>query len=209
MKEISATRNQIGQSVLKLGFSSAKLSSLNWKVVRAAVCAGLVPNVAKITMPSEKFVDLVGLGKVSVENSPENFRYFAPVQCLAFEEKWERVFIHNSSVNYSTNDWSSPWVVYHQRLQTSKPFLFDCTEASPYSLLLFGGPIEVNPTLETISVNGWVKFRAVGRIGALVGSLRKKIDELLWEKIRNPSIEISQRKEIKALIKLLATDGMG
>lgn len=100
-------------------------------------------------------------------------------------------------------------VVYHERVQTTKVFLRDCTEVSPYALLLFGGAIDVRVAEGIIVLDSWARFRTVGRIAALIGSLRSKIDELLLIKISDPSVDIAAAKEAQALVALLQSDGMG
>ena len=55
----------------------------------------------------------------------------------------------------------------------------------------------------------WVRFSAVPRIGVLVNALRKRIDELLDEKINDPSRAIDKDQATLAAIRLLVTEGMG
>lgn len=63
-------------------------------------------------------------------------------------------FIHPASINYTTNDWSCPWLVYHERVRTSAVFVRDCTEVSPYALLLFGGKVST----VILSIIGFVLY---------------------------------------------------
>eukprot|EP00541_Cyclophora_tenuis_P012203 CAMPEP_0116572578 /NCGR_PEP_ID=MMETSP0397-20121206/18257_1 /TAXON_ID=216820 /ORGANISM="Cyclophora tenuis, Strain ECT3854" /LENGTH=202 /DNA_ID=CAMNT_0004100929 /DNA_START=60 /DNA_END=669 /DNA_ORIENTATION=+ len=121
----------------------------------------------------------------------------------------ERVFIHPSSVNFSTGSYSCPWLVYHELVRTSKPFLRDVTECSAYALLLFGGRLDVQASNGVIVVEDRVRLSANARIGALIGGLRKKIDDLLSKKIADPSFDICSCVEMKLIRSLLLTDGLG
>ena len=60
-----------------------------------------------------------------------------------------------------------------------------------------------------IVLDGWARFKTVGRIAALIGFLRSRLDDLLLTKIEHPDKDISTTPEVQALVELLQTDGMG
>jgi hypothetical protein len=76
-------------------------------------------------------------------------------------------------------------------VKTSKPFLRDATECSAYALLFFGGDLDVEARKSVISIDGWVKLSANARIGYLIRDLCAKMDDLLTEKIKDPTFDIS------------------
>ena len=121
----------------------------------------------------------------------------------------ERVFVHPSSANFSVGNYSCPWLVYYQLVRTSKPFMRDVTECSNYDLLLFGGKVEVIAAEGLIVVDDYVRMSANARIAALIGGLRRKVDDLLSKKISNPSYDVVNSLEMKLIVKLLRTDGLG
>ena len=94
-------------------------------------------------------------------------------------------------------------------VRTSKPFLRDVTECSAYSLLLFGGELQIKSSKGTILVDDWVELSANARIGSLMGGLRRRVDTLMAEKVRNPFYEIAGAKEMQLIVKLIKTDGLG
>jgi ATP-dependent RNA helicase DHX57 len=94
-------------------------------------------------------------------------------------------------------------------VRTSKPFLRDVTECNAYALLLFGGELEIRASKGVIAVDGWAELAANARIGSLVGGLRRKVDALLTEKVKNPSLELAATREMKLIVKLIMTDGLG
>lgn len=223
MRELAEVRQQLAQALAGIGFipspraafdprASVNAQSGSWRAVKAAACAGLYPRVVRVVRPMEKFVDLVGVGAVSVRHTAKEFQFFTRSRRRegVATMKDERVFIHPTSINFTTNDWSCPWLVYHEKVHTSKVFVRDCTEVSPYAILLFGGKISVQAGLGKIAVDdGWVRFEAVGRIAALVNGLRQRLDGMLWEKIEDPRLDIAGSKLSRALVELLQTDGMG
>lgn len=85
----------------------------------------------------------------------------------------------------------------------------DVTECSNYDLLLFGGNLEVLASNNLILIDNYVRVSANARIGALIGGLRKKLDEILSKKISDPSFDVTTSVEMKIIVKLLRTDGLG
>ncbi len=120
----------------------------------------------------------------------------------------ERVFIHPSSSIFGVGKFACPWLVYHDMMRTSKPFIRGATECSAYALLLFGGDIEVQASNNLIIIDDWVRLSASARIGALVAGLRQKVDDLLLAKVANPTLNIAQSDEIQLVVKLLLGDGL-
>ncbi len=162
----------------------------------------------------------------------------------------------------------------------------DCSEVSPYALLLAARTLKQAHAHDAahhhtdhdhagtllLDEDGWVRFAAVGRIGALVAALKRRVDALLgaslcfgglwrvcvcasrdpmvlvssaiikppsastnqstklWKlthastqqpcaffgfffpteaKVQDPSVDIATAPEAQALVKLIATEGMG
>jgi hypothetical protein len=134
----------------------------------------------------------------------------------------ERVFIHPASVNFTQGVFTVPWLVYSEVVRTSRVSVFicvyskgereeevtkhqtptpthqqafvrDCSEVSPYALLLAARTLKQAHSHDShssdqqhdhagtllLDEDGWVRFAAVGRIGALVAALKKRVDALL------------------------------
>ena len=149
-----------------------------------------------------------------------------------------QVFLHPSSVNFSIGTFTVPFLAYGEIVRTSKPFVRDSTETSPYALLIAAKSLKViHPTTAAsgngqqqqwsrdthgggggggghhgtllLDDDGWIRFSAVGRIAALVSALKKRVETLLEEKVGNPEVDIASSMEARAIVKLIATDGMG
>lgn len=91
---------------------------------------------------------------------------------------------------------------------TSKIFVYDSTVVTPYAILLFGGPIDVQHLEGTISVDRWIKFSAPARVGVLIKGLRGYIDRLLLEKFNRPEESIVNDPVMEGICKLLTTNGI-
>jgi ATP-dependent RNA helicase DHX57 len=146
------------------------------------VCAGLYPNVVKVINPAATYHE-VGSGTLrdDVESRELKFRI----------EGGSRCFVHPASVNFSQGEFKSPWLVYCEKMETTKVYIRDSTEVSPYALLLFGGPIAVDHGSGTVTVGGFVRLRAPGRVAVLAREVREALDELLDAKVRDPRTDMS------------------
>uniref|UniRef100_A0A8D2B5Y0 ATP-dependent DNA/RNA helicase DHX36 n=1 Tax=Sciurus vulgaris TaxID=55149 RepID=A0A8D2B5Y0_SCIVU len=167
-------KGQFAEHLLGAGFVSSRnpkdpesnINSDNEKIIKAVICAGLYPKVAKIRL---------NLGK-----KRKMVKVYTKTDGL--------VALHPKSVNVEQTDFHYDWLIYHLKMRTSSIYLYDCTEVSPYCLLFFGGDISIQKDndQETIAVDEWIVFQSPARIAHLVKELRKELDILLQEKIESP-----------------------
>ena len=83
-------------------------------------------------------------------------------------EGYQRVFIHPSSINYKNNSFKySSYLLYSEKMITAanqkaldqaKIYIRETTEPTVYSLLLFGGVMEVNYQEQLITIDGWIRL---------------------------------------------------
>ncbi|CAM6128719.1 unnamed protein product [Calypogeia fissa] len=168
------------------------------RVVKAVICAGFYPNIVRVIHPEKTYVQTEG-GTVARVAAARELRFFTKAD--------GRVFLHPASVNFSVGKFESPWLVFSEKMKTSKVFLKDSTMVPAYGLLLFGGKVQVKHEKQAISVDDWLEFEAPARIAVLIKELRSKVDSLLFEKIERPALDISSSPVVSALIRLLTTDG--
>ncbi|NXS65481.1 DEXH1 helicase, partial [Pandion haliaetus] len=124
------------------------------------------------------------------------------------------VHIHPSSVNYQIRHFESPYLVYHEKIKTSRVFIRDCSMVSVYPLVLLGGG-QVHMQLQkgefVISLDdGWIQFVAAShQVAELVKELRCELDQLLQDKIKNPSMDLCMcprgSRIIGMIVKLVTT----
>ncbi|NXL21455.1 DHX36 helicase, partial [Setophaga kirtlandii] len=167
-------KGQFAEHLLAAGFVNSRnpkdpksnTNSGNEKLLKAVICAGLYPKVAKIRPSFSKKRKMV---KVCTKTDGS-------------------VNIHPKSVNVEETEFHYNWLVYHLKMRTSSIYLYDCTEVSPYCLLFFGGDISIqkDKDQDTIAVDEWIVFQSPEKIANLVKKLRKELDDLLQEKIESP-----------------------
>ena len=78
------------------------------------------------------------------------------------------------------------------------------------SLGLFLCLSQVDHKAGTVTVDGWIKFKAPARVAVLVKRLRRELDAALQLKISDPSgFDITKAPVAAAIERLVATDGDG
>ncbi|PKU84361.1 putative pre-mRNA-splicing factor ATP-dependent RNA helicase [Dendrobium catenatum] len=168
-------------------------------VIMSILCAGLYPNVAA-TVEGTTGVPLV-YNKAPSNNISTN-------DCsLLFDGKRE-VHLHPSSVNYNIKRFQYPFLVFLEKVETSKVFLRDTSIISPYSLLLFGGSISVQHQMGLVIIDNWLKLTAPAQTAVLFKQLRLTLHAVLKDLIRKPEmLTVSKNEVVKSIIHLLLEEG--
>lgn len=223
MKDILQLVNQYDSSLTAAGYGRSAESDCNahsYRILRTCAIASMAPGqLVRLQRPSTKYTDTAE-GAREKDGEAKEMKFFIRNQegtLVPWKSKGnndssqteDRVFIHPSSALFTTGNYNCPWLVYHSMVKTSKPFLRDATECSAYALLLFGGQLDVQARNDVIVIDNWVKLSANARIGALIHGLRSRMDDLLEKKIKDPSLRISETPEMRLIVKLLITDGLG
>uniref|UniRef100_A0A336M1S7 CSON010441 protein n=1 Tax=Culicoides sonorensis TaxID=179676 RepID=A0A336M1S7_CULSO len=166
-------------------------NSDNEKVLKAVICSGLYPNLAKIMRIKTR----------------KNFADATPM----IETKEDgKCSIHMASVNAKQRIFDNQFLVYHLKQKTQKINILDCTTVSPYSILFFGDLIETNPDEGTIRVADYLKFKCDVETQQLLLDLREALNQLLKEKIWSPSPTNWEGHDgalLKAIIHLISIEG--
>ncbi|XP_036402780.1 putative ATP-dependent RNA helicase DHX57 [Megalops cyprinoides] len=183
----------------------ANMNSDNIRLMSAMLCAALYPNVVQVRAPQGKY-KLTSKGAVKMQPKAEELRFMTKSDGC--------VHVHPSSVNYTVRHYDSPYLVYHEKVKTSRVFIRDCSMVSVYPLVLFGGG-QVNVELHrgefVISLDdGWIRFAAAShQVAELVKELRWELDQLLEDKIKNPSMDLCScprgSRIIDMIVKLIST----
>ncbi|KAL9178288.1 hypothetical protein ACHAXT_001716 [Thalassiosira profunda] len=152
-------------------------------ILKALLVAGLFPQMVMLETKEGK----KGKGKSqpTLRGKPESNG-----------EKPEDMALHPSSIaGKCLSSMSSKYLVYHERVKTTRVYIRDATPVSPYALLLFGGgSIRVEPcaagSLESVMrLDGWLGFKCPRRDHMLVTELRGVLDGIMRNKIENPKSE--------------------
>eukprot|EP00040_Diaphanoeca_grandis_P018572 m.97718 g.97718 ORF g.97718 m.97718 type:complete len:1204 (+) comp27004_c0_seq2:178-3789(+) len=162
LQQIRTLRDQLRRHLREAGFvseqtSSSNTNSENIHLLRCILTAGLYPNVARL---------------LSKGNDPGQLTTLT-----------EDVCFHPSSTNSKLVTTRDSWVVYLEKVETSKVWVKDSTVVTAFALLLFGGMPIVNHDKGRIVVDDWIVFLATPAIGVLFQLIRKELDVMLVNKI--------------------------
>ena len=177
-------------------YPDSNRNSTNEALIRSVVCAGLYPNVARISHISKFGAKISTLNENSVK-------------------------IHLNSVNAKAKDYQYPWLVYHEKLKTNGVNLLDCGMVSPLALILFGKDSKLGiktrkcgPTINNLKVDEFVNFDCDQFTARMTQRLRKDLDRIIESKIRNPGISIWDKTTYEgavllSIVKLLSSEVLG
>ncbi|KAF2159479.1 hypothetical protein M409DRAFT_30100 [Zasmidium cellare ATCC 36951] len=213
LMDISTNRTQYISSLQEIGFiptgyrfESPAAQVLNRHntsdiLLRALVAGSFQPQVARIELPDKKYV-ASSSGAVEMDPEARTIKYF--------NEENGRVFVHPSSTLFDAQGFpgNSVYMSYFTKMATSKVFIRDLTPFNVYSLLMFSGPITIDPQGRGLLVDGWIRLRGWARIGVLVSRMRMMLDELLAKKLDNPGLEMGESEVVKVVRKMVELDGL-
>ena len=129
-------------------------------VIHCIVCAGLYPNIAKLTN------ETIGAGRGLVH-------------------KTERLSVHSQSVNSKLGTHTSTpslWLAYHEKLGTGNRVSISTTcFVHPFSLMIFGSSIKVLHTERRVLVDDWIDLGVSAKTGVMFREIREHVDRVLKE----------------------------
>mmetsp|Transcript_31138 Transcript_31138/g.101469 ORF Transcript_31138/g.101469 Transcript_31138/m.101469 type:complete len:1282 (-) Transcript_31138:80-3925(-) len=189
-------------------------------LLKALLCAALYPQILTVEATKPKS------GKPL---KPEHLKF-------RLRENGEQVEValHPSSVNAKEVSFASQYLVFHERLKTTRVYVRDVTPVPKLALLLFGGTLEKEEVAAPpyqiqqqrgrggrgtwhrqqqqsgeaiLTVDGWLRFALERRVVDVILNVRKQLDFVLKRKIEAPDLELSEAtREIMAVIKMLVED---
>merc|ERR1712100_692392 len=129
IRSMKAMKNS-GDGVSESTGAALNSNSSNLKVVRAALVAGLAPNVLRAIPPVQRYQE-VAQGTIAVAPDAKEVKIMT---------KWnERCWVHPRSVNFTEGNYPTQYLIYSQLINTSKLYVTACTLVPPWPLILFGG----------------------------------------------------------------------
>ena len=174
-------------------------------MVNAIVCGGLYPNVARPERDDQHRTVV---------------RYFAQKTGEAARgvssSRQQQVWVHPSSINAKSNNTAVQsssaalhWLIFHEKVRTSRLFVRTTMLATPFALLLFGAQtIEVDHISRTVVADQWIVFRCPPKTALVIKALRAQLSQVLQRKLDAPHTLIAEegRALIDAVRKLLVSE---
>ena len=183
LQRIDDLRSQFLEMLAEIGFTprdrracqALNHNSDKENVVLACITAGLYPNV--LEAPRSGTAGAKKIGEVAMA-SIKGPMYVFP-STMAFQS--------------SVASLSSRYMVYHERVKTSKVYVRDASPANPVALMLFGGKLDVHHRERVICLDSWLHFRFTDmRSATLVKYVRQQLEDVLLQKITQPNSEVTE-----------------
>lgn len=192
----SRKRYAIEDKILELTGVELNTNGENNRLLGAILCAALYPNVVKVLTPEKSFT-MSASGAVPRQPLPSELRF------KTRDDGY--VFIHPSSVNSICGHFSSPFLVFQEKVKTSRIYIRDCTMVPLLPLILFSGSdfkIELHGGDFLIMLEGgWVMLQAQSHdVAEMLMWIRKELAKLLEEKIRDPLLNLLHHENGKKII---------
>jgi len=122
------------------------------------------------------------------------------------------VALHPSSTAHGllAGQFAAPYVVYSEKMATSRTFLRQVSVVGPMALLLFGGRMEVHHDGGYVLLDAWLKVWVAAQTAVLVKKLRQAWTALLDAKVQRPSEPFTrgQTAIVDTLVGLLREDAL-
>ena len=173
---------------------AASVNAGNEPLVRAVICAGLFPNVALVE----------GRGGAGSRPGGSGAQSKVVVRTKGDGE----VSLHPTSVCFGLPSFEHRFLLFHEKVKTTKVYVRDATMVGPYALLLFGGKVKVDHERASALCDGWIRFRAAPRVAVLFKALRAELDGLLMQKIAAPELNIAKKSGdlVETIVELLESE---
>ncbi|XP_072550527.1 3'-5' RNA helicase YTHDC2 isoform X2 [Salminus brasiliensis] len=235
MEIIIGMRTQLLGQLRAIGFVRARgggdirdvnLNSENWAVVKAALVAGMYPNLTHVDRES---LTLMGAKEKKVR--------FHPTSVLS-QPQYKKIPPANAQAA-AVQSLPTDWLIYDEMTRAHRiASVRCCTAVTPLSLAVFGGSAKLPSTafqeptvaravddavnessdsemedrstahLAQIKIDDWLNFKLDREMADLVFQLRQRWQGLFLRRIRSPSKQWSQLDEatIRALVSVLSTE---
>jgi hypothetical protein len=100
-------------------------------------------------------------------------------------EKTGEVSLHPSSCAHRRDAFESDWLIYHDKVKTSRVFVRDVSAAPLQAILLFAQHVEIMHASHLVVIDRWVRISANPRTAVLFKTLRNQLNSLLEAKMRD------------------------
>ncbi|KAL6422718.1 hypothetical protein ACFW04_010743 [Cataglyphis niger] len=115
------------------------------------------------------------------------------------------VNIHPSSVNFHIGHFTSPYLVFQEKIKTSKVFINEVSMIPILSLILFSSyelRTEMHNGRYMLSLDdGWIMFAIESHnVGLLLQRMRIELTKLLEQKMQDPLLNLLNHQQGKSII---------
>ena len=149
MRTVHDLRKQLGLALADAGFiertsmkqivlkhNNSEDERKHYNVLKAAICAGLYPNIVKVKLPEKRYQEVSG-GAFEKDSKAKEIKLYAGNRSDSPDGS-SRVFLHPSSCMFTkgSKSYRVPWLVYYQKVKTSKGVSARCNDGSTICIII-------------------------------------------------------------------------
>ncbi|XP_054728692.1 putative ATP-dependent RNA helicase DHX57 [Anastrepha obliqua] len=203
---IPRKRKNDGDKILELTGTDLNVNGDNNRLLISLLYAALYPNIVKVLTPERSYISTVG-GAMAKMNSARDLRFKTRQDGF--------VAIHPSSVNSVVGSFQTPFLIYQEKVKTSRIFIRECSMLPLVPLVLFAGSdfkIELHGgDFLFLLEEGWIILKAhTHETAEMIQCLRLELLKLLEEKISDPCLNLLNHenglKIIKTIVHLITNN---
>lgn len=189
---------------LQIGPARVNKYSNNEQIIKAAISAGLYPNVVCIQPRKKTF------GSRTKQKSIYKRNTFTEEGCMFTEGKERReVWVNPSSVNYQykylsdtktiSNQIKGRWMMFQSKQFTNNRIMIrSCTIVPSISLILFGKDIGIFSNDRAACIDGWMEMNICSKTCILLLQLQQELEWMFEQKLQqtktsNTPLSISKK----------------
>ncbi|XP_070156996.1 putative ATP-dependent RNA helicase DHX57 [Polyergus mexicanus] len=183
-------------NILEITGVELNVNNDNCKLLQGLLCAALYPNIVKVFTPGKSF-QAQSTGMIPMSPKPNE---------LKFRTRHDDfVNIHPSSVNFHIGHFTSPYLVFQEKIKTSKVFINEVSMIPILSLILFSSyelRTEMHNGRYMLSLDdGWIMFAIESHnVGLLLQRMRIELAKLLEQKMQDPLLNLLNHQQGKSII---------
>ncbi|XP_060804166.1 putative ATP-dependent RNA helicase DHX57 [Amyelois transitella] len=207
---VPALGRRVGRSgrdcVASLTPEQLNVNGNNDRLLAALLCAALYPNVVKVLTPEKSFHMQAGGAIPRQPNADE----------LKFKTKTDGyVALHPASVNSGAGHFASPYLVFQEKVKTTRVFVRESSMVPQIPLVLFSGcnlSVELHNGTFIVSLeDGWIMFQVEKHeVAEMLKAIRIELINLLEEKINDPSLNLLHYEKgnriINTIVQIVSKD---
>lgn len=178
----------------------------NNRLLISLLYAALYPNIVKVLTPERSYISTVG-GALAKMHTAKDLRFKTRQDGF--------VAIHPSSVNANVGSFQSPFLIYQEKVKTSRIFIRECSMLPLVPLVLFAGSdfkIELHGgDFVFLLEEDWIILKAqTHETAEMIQCLRLELLKLLEEKISDPCLNLLNHENglriIKTIVQLITNN---
>lgn len=203
---IPRKRKNASDNILDLTGADLNVNGDNNRLLISLLYAALYPNIVKVLTPERSYISTVG-GAMAKMHAAKDLRFKTRQDGF--------VAIHPSSVNAIVGSFQSPFLIYQEKVKTSRIFIRECSMLPLVPLVLFAGSdfkIELHGgDFVFLLEEDWIILKAhTHETAEMIQCLRLELLKLLEEKISDPCLNLLNHenglKIIKTIVHLITNN---